>query len=237
MYNQSMRNRLFRFVLFLFILSVFAACRPAASPTPGPSLPPVLNEEELLQTSVAQVTQAAFETLAFLPTATATSTSVPTPQITQIPTIARSVTPEPTPTSDLPCNKAGAGVPFDITIPDDSPMYAGQEFIKTWRVVNRGSCKWTRLYKLVFYSQNSMSAQYEQFISGEVLPGQAIDLSVKFFAPLAPGSYQSNWMLQDPDGNLFGVGVNADAPFYVRIIVTNDPTPTPTITLTPSPTP
>ncbi len=232
-----MRHKLFRFLLLIAILSLLAACRPQSTSTPVPSLPPMLNEEELLRTSVAQVTQAAFETLAFLPTTTATSTSVATPQITQIPTIARSTTPEPTPTSDLPCNKAGAGVPFDITIPDNSPMYAGQEFTKTWRLVNRGSCKWTRLYKLVFYSQNSMGAQQEQFLSGEVLPGQAIDLSVKFFAPTSPGTYQSNWMLQDANGNLFGIGFNADAPFYVRIIVTKDLTPTPTITLTPTPTP
>lgn len=232
-----MRNNLFRFLFLILTLPILAACRPASSPTPMPSLPPILSEEELLKTSIAQVTQAAFETLAYIPTATATSTFTPPPQIAQIATIARSSTPEPTPTSDLPCNKAGAGVPFDITIPDGTPMYAGQEFTKTWRLVNRGSCKWTRLYKLVFYSQNSMGAQYEQFLSGEVLPGQAIDLSVKFYAPIAPGSYQSNWMLQDPQGNLFGVGFNADAPFYVKIIVTNDPTPTPTITPTPSPTP
>lgn len=232
-----MRNNLFRFLFLILTLPILAACRPASSPTPMPSLPPILSEEELLKTSIAQVTQAAFETLAYIPTATATSTFTPPTQITQITTIARSSTLEPTPTSDLPCNKAGAGVPFDITIPDGTPMYAGQEFTKTWRLVNRGSCKWTRLYKLVFYSQNSMGAQYEQFLSGEVLPGQAIDLSVKFYAPIAPGSYQSNWMLQDPQGNLFGVGFNADAPFYVKIIVTNDPTPTPTITPTPSPTP
>jgi len=40
---------------------------------------------------------------------------------------------------------------------------------------------------------------------------------------------------------LFGLGMNADTPFYVRIIVTDDPTPTPTedLTITPeaSPTP
>ena len=232
-----MRHLSYRYLLLVLILSFLAACRPDSSPTPAPSLPPVLSEEELLQTSIAQVTQAAFETLAFLPTATATSTPISAPEITQIATIARSATPEPTPTDDLPCNKAGAGVPFDITIPDDTRMYAGQEFTKTWGLVNRGSCKWTRLYKLVFFSQNPMGAIQEQFLSGEVLPGQAIDLSVQFFAPTAPGSYQSNWMLQDPDGNLFGIGFNADAPFYVKIIVTNDPTPTPTITLTPTLTP
>jgi len=232
-----MRHKISQVLLLIAVLSVLAGCRPDVTSTPEPSLPPNFSEEELLQTSVSQVTQAALETLAFLPTSTTTSTPTAVPQLTQIATIARSATPQPAPTNDLPCNKAGAGVPFDITIPDDTTMYAGQEFTKTWRLVNRGSCKWTRLYKLVFFSQNSMSAQQERFLSGEVLPGQAIDLSVSFYAPLSPGQYQSNWMLQDQDGNLFGIGFNADAPFYVKIIVTNNPTPTPTITLAPSPTP
>ncbi len=232
-----MRNKSFQLSLLVLLLVVLTACRPDITATPALPTPPLLNEEDLLKTSIVQVTQAAFQTQAFLPTATTTPTATPLPTVTQIATIARSVTPEPTATSDLPCNKASPGVPFDITIPDDSHMYGGQEFTKTWRLVNSGSCKWTRLYKLVYYSQNAMGAQYEHFLSGEVLPGQAIDLSVTFFAPLSPGSYQGNWMLQDPDGKLFGIGFNADAPFYVKIIVTNDPTPTPTITLTPSPTP
>ena len=224
-------------VTLVLVLSVLGACRPQGMPTPTASPVSTLDEQALLQTSIARVTQAALETLAFLPTQTPTPTATQPTQITQIATIVRSATVEPSPTSDLACNKADTGVPFDITIPDCTAMYAGQQFTKTWRLVNAGSCKWTRLYKLVFYSQNSMGAIQEQFLSGEVLPGQAIDLSVKFYAPTAPGSYQSNWMLQDPDGNLFGIGFNADAPFYVRINVTNDPTPTPTITLTPSPTP
>lgn len=183
-----------------------------------------------METAIAQVTEAAFLTQAVMPTATATSTPTPLPEITQIPTIERSPTPAPSPTSNLLCNKAAAGVPFDVSVPDGSQMYAGQEFVKTWRVVNQGSCKWTRLYKLVYFSQNSMGAIQEQYLPGEVLPGQAIDLSVTFYAPIAPGTYQSNWMLMDPDGNLFGLGFNADGPFYVRIVVTNAPTPIPTPT-------
>ena len=80
-----------------------------------------------------------------------------------------------------------------------------------------------------------MGAQYERFLETEVLPGQAIDLSIDMIAPTAPGTYQGNWMLQAPDGTLFGLGMNADSPFYVRIIVTDDVTPTPT--KEPSPTP
>ena len=66
-------------------------------------------------------------------------------------------------------------------------------------------------HKLVFLT-NPMGAIQEHFLPGEVLPGQAIDLSVTFFAPIAQ-AYQSNWMLKDADGNLFGIGFNADAPF------------------------
>jgi hypothetical protein len=40
-------------------------------------------------------------------------------------------------------------------------------------------------------------------------------------------------MLQDPDGNLFGLGMNADTPFYVSIEVVEPSTATPS----PSPTP
>lgn len=232
-----MRPALSRIVTLFLLLSLLVACRPQALPTEAASPVSTLDEQALLQTSIARVTQAALETLAFLPTQTPTPTATQPAQSTQIATIARSATLAPSPTSDLACNKADTGVPFDITIPDGTAMYAGQQFTKTWRLVNAGSCKWTRLYKLVFYSQNPMGAIHEQFLSGEVLPGQAIDLSVTFYAPTAPGTYQSNWMLQDPDGNLFGIGLNADAPFYARIVVTKDPTPTPTITLTPTITP
>lgn len=226
-----MRPTLSRIVTLFLLLSLLVACRPQALPTEAASPVSTLDEQALLQTSIARVTQAALETLAFLPTQTPTPTATQPAQSTQIATLA------PSPTSDLACNKADTGVPFDITVPDGTAMYAGQQFTKTWRLVNAGSCKWTRLYKLVFYSQNPMGAIHEQLLSGEVLPGQAIDLSVTFYAPTAPGTYQSNWMLQDPDGNLFGIGLNADAPFYARIVVTKDPTPTPTITLTPTITP
>jgi hypothetical protein len=46
-------------------------------------------------------------------------------------------------------------------------------------------------------------------------------------------------MLSDPEGNLFGIGPNGDAPFWVRIEVSEDvtstPTLTPTVTTTPGP--
>jgi hypothetical protein len=56
-------------------------------------------------------------------------------------------------------------------------------------------------------------------------------------APQTPGTYQSNWMLSDSEGNLFGIGRNGDAPFWVKIEVipanTATSTATPTQTITP----
>ena len=232
-------------VLFFVLvsLSVLMACKPSVPDVPFGQNAPTFSQDELLQTAAMQLTYSYHETQFHLPTSTPTPmfTATHTPLPTFIATIARTPTAEISPTDEKACNRAGMGVPFDVTVPDGTIFYAGESFTKTWRVVNSGSCKWTRLYKLVFYSQNAMGAQYERFLEGEVLPGQAIDLSVLMTAPGKPGTYQGNWMLQAPDGTLFGLGMNADTPFYVRIIVSDDPTPTPTedLTITPeaSPTP
>lgn len=240
--NKQLFGRMISLVLIV-ILGMLIACKPAVENEPFGQTAPTFNQAELELTAIMQLTNAYHETQLHLPTATPTPrfTATFTPWPTVIATIARSATPDITPTDTKACNRAGMGVPFDVTVPDNSTVYAGETFTKTWRVVNSGSCKWTRLYKLVFYSQNAMSAQYEHYLAGEVLPGQAIDLSVAMTAPTVPGTYQGNWMLQAPDGTLFGLGMNADTPFYVRIIVTDDPTPTPTLeqetTPEPSPTP
>jgi hypothetical protein len=224
-------QKLYRILIPLLLgLSLFA-CRPA---DPTPMYLPTTEHLDLMKTSEALVTQSAKLTQTAQPSLAETPTATALTFPTTIPTIERSPTPAPSPTTSISdCNRASPGEPFDITIPDDTSMYAGQEFVKTWRLVNTGACKWTRLYKLVFFSQNPMGAHQEYFLPAEVLPGQAIDLSVTFFAPTAPGTYQSNWMLQDANGNLFGIGFNADAPFYVRIQVTNQATPTPTATTEP----
>ena len=217
-------------VLVLTTLWLVSACKPQ-TPTPT-ELPPTPNLEQLMQTSVFEVTQAAALTRAALPSATFTPlpTATNTPIPTVIATIARTPTQLVTATSEAACNRAGMGTPFDLTIPGGTQIPTGEKFTKTWRLVNSGSCKWTRLYKLVFYSQNPLGATYEHFLPGEVLPGYAVDLSIEFTAPLQTGSYRSNWMLQAPDGTLFGLGMNADTPFYVSIVVVEQPTSTPSPT-------
>jgi hypothetical protein len=52
-----------------------------------------------------------------------------------------------------------------------------------------------------------------------VLPGQSIEVSVDLIAPATNGIYRGNWMLTNEKGEQFGIGVNADKPFWVQITV------------------
>ena len=58
-------------------------------------------------------------------------------------------------------------------------------------------------------------------------------------APSAAGSYRGFWMFKNANGALFGIGRNANQPWWVDIIVSGPtvtpggPTNTPTVTVTP----
>jgi hypothetical protein len=138
----------------------------------------------------------------------------------------------------VPCNRAAAGNPVDITIPDDSLISPGQSFIKTWKLVNSGSCPWTTAYSASFFYGDRMQAPEAVALSDTISPMQNVEISVEMVAPLLPGTYQGNWKLSDNNGILFGIGPNGDAPFWVRIVVPEIPsstaTATPGVTTTPA---
>jgi hypothetical protein len=224
--NQKMKIK----VLLTCILILFlSACAGKNSDPEAPTL----DATRLYETASSLVTADYAVTQTLIPTETPTPTLTRTP----IPTLDRTRPPLFTPTSELPCNQAAAGRPIDVTIPDDTKMGPGQPFSKTWRLENVGSCTWTRLYAVTFFSGNSLGARYTQNLQQPVPPGAMVDVTVDMVAPQNIGLYQSNWMLSDPDGALFGIGPHGDAPFWVRIevvqLVTSTPTVTPTITRTP----
>lgn len=219
-----MKRKIFFACLIILVLS---ACSPE---TPSAEMP-TLDATVLNQTAVSRVTADFVETQTRVPTETPTRTSTSTP----IPTIDRTRPSMNTPTGEIPCNQAAPGQPFDVTIPDDTRMSPGQPFSKTWRLENIGSCTWTRQYAVTFFSGNSLSAQYTQYLQQPIEPGDVVDVTVDMVAPQTVGLYQSNWMLSDPDGQLFGIGPHGDAPFWVRIGVVQIETNTPTPTITPTP--
>lgn len=133
----------------------------------------------------------------------------------------------------MPCIiRAAAAKPFDLTVPDGMLMQPGQSFEKTWRLVNEGTCAWTEDFRLVWFSGTPMTTREEQPLNQLVEPGEEVDVTILMTAPELPGEFQSNWKLADPEGNLFGIGPNGDAPFWARIRVSQAITATPRITPT-----
>lgn len=150
---------------------------------------------------------------------------LPSPTNTSIPTVAIS---SPPPATTSPCNQAAAGVPLDVTAPAGARFNPGEEFVKTWRIVNTGSCTWTPQYALVWVSGQQMSTISEFAWGSNVAPGEMLEISVLMTAPRTPGRYQSGWLLRSPNGERFGVGAGGGAELVVSIEVVASATPTAT---------
>ncbi len=101
----------------------------------------------------------------------------------------------------------------DVNIPDGTSMSPGQDFVKTWRVKNAGSCTWDADYKLVYAGYaDEMSGQWQP-LTQPVQPGQEVELSVQFKAPDKVGEYLSAWQMANPKG------VTMPEAIYVKILV------------------
>jgi hypothetical protein len=132
-----------------------------------------------------------------------------------------------------------------VTVPDGTTFAPGETFNKTWRLKNIGTCTWTTSYQLVFYSGEQMGGPSSLTFPKSVAPGQTVDLTVSLIAPNSSGEYRGYWMFKNSNGALFGIGVQANKPWWVDIKVSGTsitPTYTPTATATvtgtpPSPTP
>lgn len=105
----------------------------------------------------------------------------------------------------------------DVNIPDGTQMTPGQQFVKTWRIKNSGICTWGAGYKVVYAGYTDPMSGVPQPINGVVGPGQEIEISVQFKAPVKAGEYVSAWTMQNAAGiKFFGIGAK---PLYVKIVV------------------
>ena len=139
--------------------------------------------------------------------------SLPTLTVTPFPTD----TPKPGEVIEEGCNEALFMA--DITVPDKTQIYADHKFVKTWRLLNVGTCTWTTKYSMYFVSGRQMSGPDRvNVFPVEVQPGQSIDISVTLRAPKVTGVIRGYWGLKDQYGNPFGMGPAGD-PFYVEIKV------------------
>ncbi len=112
----------------------------------------------------------------------------------------------------------------DVTIPDGTTVLPGASFTKTWRLRNTGTCTWTEEYRIVTLIQalTRRSRGAGVPLTGEVLPGEEVNVSVQARAPRQAGEHRVKYMLVNEIGFPFGLGEHGDKPFWLLIRV---PTP------------
>jgi hypothetical protein len=115
----------------------------------------------------------------------------------------------------------------DITLPDGTKLLPNASFEKVWRLKNTGSCTWNKKYDLVFVDGVALQATRQVSLPTKVKPGEVVDLQVAMVSPNFPGEYYGFWMLRSTDGEIFGLGEDADIPFWVNILVEDPSSSTP----------
>src|SRR6266498_9794 len=201
-------------VIAIFITMLLVACGPSATPEGGATPDVAAIRTSAASTVIAQFTLTA---AVFTPTSSApTETSAPE-ATAAAPTETSAQITGTTGTPLALCDKYSWDVStVDVNYPDDTAVSPGQDFIKTWKIKNTGTCTWGAGYTIVYAGYtNKMSGQPVAF--SEVLPNQEVEISVQFKAPNEAGSYVSAWTLANAKGvPFFG---NDNKPLYVRIIV------------------
>ena len=222
-----------RWAAMLCVLAGLVGCSPANEAPQG------RGETLAAYTMVAVLTQSVYETVAAkLTEVSALVTPQPdnadtpiigaTPDLSQTPL---AQTPKvPFVISTAPASKVtyvpGAGTACniaqfvkDVTVPDLTGFNANQQFTKTWRVKNIGTCTWTSAYKIIYAGGADIGSAREIPLTINVPPGNEVDISVNMTAPNLAGTYNSYWEFQSNDNQVFGIGPKAQSVLYAKIQV------------------
>ena len=196
--------------LLLICGLLLAACGTSTATEPTPDVAAV-------RTSAASTVEAKYT----LTAAAFTPTSIPPPTETPEPEATATETEEPVPvitneegTPVELCDSLGYDIlTVDVTVPDNTIMSPGQDFIKTWLVKNTGVCPWGAGYVLTYAGYtDKMSGQFIA-MTEVIQPGEEVEVSVQFKAPDQADEYLSAWSMQNPQGVTFPEVI------FVKIIV------------------
>jgi hypothetical protein len=212
MLRSMFPRKCFLFLSLFALLIVVTSCR---KPAENGLTFAKIDLTYAVQTVVVQLSQtvpASVETI--LPSLTPTRVFIPQRTVTHTPVGLFHTSQTPTATQQ-PCE--AAAFVMDVTAPSGTRFYAGDQFLKIWRLRNVGSCSWSNGYALVFVEGDSLSLSDAVPLPGEVLPFQEVDIAVPMLAPNEPGRYRGGWKLRNPSGKL--IELQSGAPVYITIEV------------------
>lgn len=195
-------------IVFIYLLS--SACA-QATPT-ATTLPPSPTVKDVQFLDLSQVTPLVETVTASIePTDEPTATNPPTATNTSIPVVIETL-------AESGCSNQAEFVKH-LSISYNTAIKPGEYFTKIWQIRNIGTCIWDTSYRLVFIGGESMQAPEAIQLAHEVKPQETVDIRVTLVAPQTPAFYENSWMLQDQDGNFFGVGPENSEPLLVKIEV------------------
>jgi hypothetical protein len=202
-------------VLAVVALLVLSACRAPAASEPTQDI-------NALYTQVAGTLIAQGQAPTQQPTvAVATNTPLVVTATSSQPTATASNT--AVPATSVPakvCNQAA--FISDVTIKDNTQMSKGEDFTKTWRIQNTGTCTWDEDYSVVFSSGDNLANKSSFDLPEDVAPGETVNISIAMEAPDKNGTFKSSWVIRSDTGATFGVGGSggsAGVPFFALIKV------------------
>ena len=94
----------------------------------------------------------------------------------------------------------GASYVADVTIPDNTQMDKGKEFVKTWSVRNSGTCDWPE--DTVLVRVHSELGGPESVPVGAVAVGETVEISIDLVAPDGDGVFDGQWALRTGDTDI-----------------------------------
>lgn len=234
-----------KIITTLLLVSVFAAaCGAGADEPAGEDVDTLMTAavgtmvSSFFETQTAMVTPATATpapTMTLLPTSTPYPSSTPLPLASPTfifytatlslatpgtPTVTGTLLTATVNTSALAYGCNNLAFIRDVNIPAGTVIGKNEDFTKTWKVQNTGTCNWMYQYRLVLLSGDSQGASGDH-IGKQVTVWDWAEVSIHMTAPNHPGTYTSYWRMADGDGNMFG------ATLTLSFVIPEDPTPSP----------
>jgi hypothetical protein len=170
------------------------ACAPQATPTPvdeGPIRTSAVSTYQVELTATAQALAALATPTFTLEPVTSTPEISGTPQVTVTGTVVGGT-----------CDNSQFVA--DVTVPDGTEMQPGEQFTKTWKVKNTGTCSWTTAYSIVYGGYADRMSGQTTALSAEIPAGQEGEVSIDLVAPTRAGNYVSAWRISNAQNFPFG---------------------------------